>query len=157
VTTDVLTPEQRRRCMKAIRGRDTKPELVVRAALDQVGRAYVLGGAGLPGRPDVVFPGLRRAIFVNGCFWHRHRCRYGRVVPKTNPDFWSAKRDRTVERDRSARRRLRRLGWAVLVVWECKTRRSATDVERALSAFVAVRQVRAVAASGRPALPRASR
>lgn len=122
---DVLTPEQRSRNMRAIKGRDTGPELIVRRLLHAMGFRFRLH-PNLPGRPDVVLSVRRVVVFVHGCFWHRHRCRYGRVEPATRPDFWRAKFARNVERDRRAVRALRRDGWRVLVVWECQTR----DVER---------------------------
>lgn len=120
---DVLTPEERRRCMSAIRGKDTKPELVVRRIAHSLGYRYRLHSRNLPGRPDLVFGGRRKAIFVNGCFWHMHNCRYGRVRPATNSAFWENKRLANVARDRRSLQALRRAGWRVLVVWECRTRK----------------------------------
>jgi len=120
--SDVLTPEQRRKCMSHIRGVDTKPEMVVRRMAHRMGYRYRLHRKNLPGKPDLVFPSLQKIIFVHGCFWHMHRCRYGRVKPKTNAGFWEAKRTGNVERDRTNRRKLRALGWQVFVVWECWTR-----------------------------------
>lgn len=118
---DVLTPEQRRRCMSAIRGKDTKPEMVVRRLVHAMGFRYRLHQKSLPGKPDLVFSRLKRVIFVHGCFWHMHRCRYGRVVPRTNAEFWREKREGNVERDKQTQRELRRRDWEVLVVWECQT------------------------------------
>jgi DNA mismatch endonuclease (patch repair protein) len=120
---DVLTPEQRRRCMSAIRGKDTKPEMVVRRLVHAMGFRYRLHRKDLPGCPDLVFPRLRKVIFVHGCFWHMHRCPYGQVKPKTNKAFWETKRQATVKRDRRNKRDLRALGWGTLSVWECQTRR----------------------------------
>ena len=120
--TDVLTPEQRRRCMAAIRGRDTRPERVVRSLVHRLGGRFRLHDPDLPGRPDLVFKARRRIIFVHGCFWHMHDCRYGRVTPKTNAAFWRDKRTRNVARDKSGIARLKAAGWRVLVVWECQTR-----------------------------------
>ena len=125
---DVHTPEQRSFNMSRIRARDTKPELVVRSIVHQMGYRFRLHRNDLSGRPDLVLPGRRKIIFVNGCFWHMHRCRYGQVVPKTNADFWQVKRQRTMERDRKNRSDLRADGWQVLTVWECWTR----DPERRL-------------------------
>ena len=119
---DVLTPEQRQRCMSAIRGKNTKPEMLVRRLVHAMGFRYRLHGKDLPGRPDLVFPRLKRVILVHGCFWHMHRCRYGQVVPATNAEFWRKKREGNVERDKRTRRELRRLGWGILIVWECQTR-----------------------------------
>ena len=120
--TDVLTPEQRRRCMSAIRGKDTKPEIIVRSLVHRMGYRFRLHRKDLPGKPDLVFPGRKKIIFVHGCFWHQHpRCRFA-TRPKTRPDFWANKLDGNRERDKRVRRELRRLGWKVLVVWECQTR-----------------------------------
>jgi DNA mismatch endonuclease, patch repair protein len=119
---DVLTPEQRRLNMSRIRGKDTKPEMVVRKIVHASGFRYRLHVRALPGSPDLVFPSLRKVIFVHGCFWHRHTCRYGKPRPKTRPAFWRKKLARNVERDREARQRLRRLRWTSLVVWQCQTK-----------------------------------
>lgn len=126
--TDVHTPEQRSYNMSRIRGRDTKPERIVRSIVHQMGARFRLHRKDLPGKPDLVLPGRRQIIFVHGCFWHMHRCRYGRVVPKTNAEFWQTKREGTVQRDRRNRKALREAGWDVLTVWECWTR----DPERHL-------------------------
>ena len=119
---DVLTVDQRRRNMQAIRGRDTGPEIKVRQLIHRMGYRFRLHRRDLPGTPDVVLPRHHKAVFVHGCFWHMHRCKYGRVVPKTNADFWEAKRQGNVKRDRQNMRKLRASGWKVLVVWECQTR-----------------------------------
>jgi DNA mismatch endonuclease (patch repair protein) len=120
--TDVHTPEQRSKNMAAIRGKHTKPELRVRSLLHSLGYRFRLHRKDLPGRPDIVLPKHRLAIFVNGCFWHCHSCRYGQVFPKTRTDFWTAKRLRTVERDAQKKKELRSQGWKVATVWECKTK-----------------------------------
>jgi len=119
---DVHTPEQRSFNMSRIRCRNTKPERIVRSIVHQMGYRFRLHSGNLPGKPDLVFPGRQKIIFVHGCFWHMHRCRYGRVVPATNTDFWQKKRKATVERDRRNRCDLRAEGWDVLTVWECWTR-----------------------------------
>ena len=120
---DLLTPEQRSRNMSKIRGKDTKPELLVRRLLHAKGYRYRLhgqsGGSKLPGRPDLVFAGRRKVIFVNGCFWHFHDCKAGLHAPAANADFWAAKRSRTRERDARQREQLGASGWQVLTVWEC--------------------------------------
>ena len=120
--SDVLTPEQRRRNMSAIKGKNTKPELVVRKLVHSLGFRFRLHRKDLPGKPDLVFPKLRKIIFVHGCFWHMHDCRYGRVTPKNNAEFWAAKRLRTVHRDASIEEQLNALGWKVFPVWECQIR-----------------------------------
>ena len=108
--------------MRRIRKTDTKPELIVRRLAHRLGYRYRLHRRGLPGTPDLVFPRLRKVIFVHGCFWHQHHCRLGRKQPSTNPDYWLPKLARNVERDRSVRARLQDDGWSVLVIWECETR-----------------------------------
>ncbi|MCA9059995.1 MAG: DNA mismatch endonuclease Vsr [Planctomycetaceae bacterium] len=126
--TDVHNPAQRSYNMSCIRGQDTRPEMIVRSLVHQMGFRFRLHRQGLPGRPDLVLPRHRKIIFVHGCFWHLHHCRFGRVIPKTNAEFWSNKRRGNVERDRRNRAALRKLGWSVLTVWECWTR----DPERQL-------------------------
>jgi DNA mismatch endonuclease (patch repair protein) len=135
--TDVFTPEKRSAIMRAVKSADTTPELVVRAAARAVGFAkrYRLGGAGLPGKPDLVFPALRKAIFVHGCFWHGHTCARGARVPKTNAAYWRAKIARNMARDRASISALREASWATLTIWECQTRDSAF-IARKLSAFL---------------------
>jgi DNA mismatch endonuclease Vsr len=119
---DVLSAAQRSKCMAAIRSKDTKPELIVRSLLHRIGRRFRLHRSDLPGRPDIVLVKKRKVIFVHGCYWHMHRCQYGRVVPATNTAFWQTKRLSNVKRDRNNRRLLRREGWSTLTIWECWTR-----------------------------------
>lgn len=119
---DVLTPEQRHRNMAAIKSKDTKPELIVRRLVHSLGYRYCLHRKDLPGKPDLVLPRHGKVIFVHGCYWHMHSCKYGRVQPKTNAMFWQKKRQSNVDRDKRDVRKLRRLGWKPLVVWECQTR-----------------------------------
>lgn len=118
---DVLTPEQRHKCMASIKGKNTKPELVVRKLAHAMGFRYRLHAKNLPGKPDMVFPRLGKIIFVHGCFWHMHTCRFGRVKPTTNPEFWQHKRESNRERDAKNMKQLKKMGWKVLVVWECWT------------------------------------
>jgi DNA mismatch endonuclease (patch repair protein) len=120
--TDVHTPEQRSRNMSAIRGKDTRPEHIVRSLAQRMGFRFRLHRRDLPGKPDLVFPGRRRVILVHGCFWHVHDCPYGRVKPATNAGFWANKRAGNVTRDGRNLAALEAAGWAVLVVWECETR-----------------------------------
>jgi DNA mismatch endonuclease, patch repair protein len=125
---DKLTPAQRSWNMSRIRGKNTKPELLVRRLLHAKGYRYRLhgksGSVRLPGNPDLVFAGRRKVIFVNGCFWHFHDCRAGQHAPKANALFWEAKRTRTRERDSQQRRQLEASGWDVLTVWECELKNS---------------------------------
>jgi DNA mismatch endonuclease (patch repair protein) len=134
---DVHTPEQRSFNMSRIRGADTKPELIVRSIVHQMGYRFRLHRKDLPGKPDLILPRRRKIIFVHGCFWHVHRCRYGRVVPKTNAEFWQTKREGTVDRDRRNRRALRADGWEVMTVWECWTRDPEQRLVPRLAEFLA--------------------
>lgn len=120
--SDVLTPEQRSRCMSRIKGKDTAPERLVRSLVFSMGYRYRLHDKRLPGKPDLVFSGRKKVIFVHGCFWHMHSCRFGEVKPKTNVGFWEAKRRRNVERDRENEVALLMAGWSLLIVWECETK-----------------------------------
>lgn len=119
---DVLTPEQRRKCMASIKGKDTKPELIVRKIVHAMGFRYRLHVKNLPGKPDMVLPQLGKVIFVHGCFWHMHTCRFGRVKPMTNPEFWQKKRESNQERDSKNIRELKKLDWKVMIIWECRTK-----------------------------------
>jgi DNA mismatch endonuclease, patch repair protein len=123
---DVHSKEQRSRNMAAIRGRDTKPEMIVRRLVHRLGYRFRLHRRDLPGRPDLVLPRHRAVIFVHGCFWHQHDCRYGRVVPVTRAEFWQKKRAENVSRDARNINALTDTGWRVLIVWECWSRDAAT-------------------------------
>lgn len=114
-------PATRRRNMAAIKGRNTRPEMLVRQLLHHMGYRFRLHRRDLPGRPDIVMPGRRIAIFVHGCFWHRHDCANS-VTPKTRTEWWSAKFNRNVERDAANEAALNALGWRVLTIWECELR-----------------------------------
>lgn len=117
---DILTRQQRSALMSKIRAKDTKPEMIVRRLAHSLGYRFRLHRRDLPGSPDLIFPSRKKAIFVHGCFWHRHCC--GRAyAPKTRAGFWKRKFLANVARDRWAKRALRRAGWKVLVIWECQT------------------------------------
>jgi DNA mismatch endonuclease (patch repair protein) len=119
---DRLTPEQRSTLMSRIRGKNTAPERVLRGSLHRAGYRYRLHVKNLPGCPDLVFPERKKVIFVHGCFWHSHRkCRLGKL-PKSNLKFWKPKLEGNRKRDERNIRKLRRMGWRVLVVWQCKLR-----------------------------------
>ncbi len=119
---DTLTPAERSQRMSLVKGRDTGPELVVRRIVTSLGFRYRLNAKGIPGRPDLVFKGRRKVIFVHGCFWHRHpRCVLARL-PKSRHDFWIPKLEANRTRDKKTLSRLRQAGWSVLVVWECQLR-----------------------------------
>ena len=132
---DDLTPEQRHRCMAAIRSKHTKPEMVVRQMVHRLGRRFRLHRKDLPGRPDLVLARDRKAIFVNGCFWHAHSCRAGSRMPASNVEYWSKKRARNVERDHASQNLLSDMGWQVLVLWECQIRDRAS-LEHTLRQFL---------------------
>jgi DNA mismatch endonuclease, patch repair protein len=124
---------ERSRIMAAVKSQDTKPEMAVRRMVHALGFRYRLHVRALPGSPDMVFPSRRKVIFVHGCFWHRHRCEGGRSMPASNVSYWTAKFERNRLRDRRNRRLLWKLGWKVLVLWECQIGRK----ERLLSRIVA--------------------
>lgn len=117
--SDVLTPQQRHRCMSHIRSKATKPEMLVRRWLWSHGYRYRLNVKSVPGKPDIVMRKYRTAIFVNGCFWHGHEGCKQFVLPKTNTAFWQAKIDRNRERDRQNATLLRSNGWQVITLWAC--------------------------------------
>lgn len=132
--TDVHTKEQRSRNMAAIRSRDTKPELLVRRLVHAMGYRFRLSSK-LPGRPDLVLPRHRKVIFVHGCFWHCHDCKYGRVVPATRSEFWQNKRAQNVARDERSLGSLSADNWRVLVIWECETK-DAAALHRTIRTFL---------------------
>lgn len=127
---DRLSPEERSENMRRIRGKDTVPELAVRRLLCQLGVRYRLHYRKLPGKPDIVLVGQRKAIFVHGCFWHAHgRCRIARV-PKSRIGYWRHKLKLNVERDKRNRTAVRRLGWRTMVIWECQTEQISRHIGR---------------------------
>ena len=121
--------------MAAIRDRNTKPEMRVRSLLHSLGYRFRLHRKDLPGKPDIVLPKHRTAIFVHGCFWHSHSCRYGSVIPSTRSEFWARKRSGTVDRDMKSRVALEASGWRVITIWECQTRRK-EELQRILSSHL---------------------
>jgi DNA mismatch endonuclease (patch repair protein) len=127
---DVLTRAQRAHNMSRIRSKDTKPEMILRQALHAKGLRYRTHLRGVPGTPDLAFTKAKIAIFVNGCFWHTHDCRWGAVRPATNSEFWAAKRQATVDRDTKKRVELETMGWRVLTVWECELKDPTVVVDR---------------------------
>lgn len=119
---DRVPPGKRSEMMSGVRGANTGPEMVVRKLIWSLGYRYRLHLRNLPGRPDMVFPKLRKVIFVHGCFWHRHECPAGYQIPKTRTEFWTRKLARNAERDRENQNALRSTGWGVLVIWSCQLR-----------------------------------
>ena len=118
---DIVDPETRSRIMSSIRGKDTKPELIIRHALHAKGFRYRLHACDVPGRPDIVFPRFRSAVFVHGCFWHGHDCPLFRL-PGTRVEYWKAKIERNKKRDDEVATMLLDSGWRYFVVWECAIR-----------------------------------
>lgn len=106
--------------MRAVKGKDTKPELLVRKMVFGAGYRFRLHRRDLPGSPDLVFFGRRKVIFVHGCFWHGHDCKRGARHPKENADYWTTKLARNVARDKDVLARLRALRWTAMIVWECE-------------------------------------
>ncbi|MFN3583739.1 very short patch repair endonuclease [Phenylobacterium sp.] len=134
--TDVFDAEKRSAVMRRVKGKDTTPELAVRRALTRLGARYRLHREDLPGKPDIVMPGRRLALFVHGCFWHGHDCARGARVPKQNRDYWTAKVARNVARDVRTREALAAAGWRVETIWECELRDPAA-LEGRLKALLA--------------------
>ncbi|MBO7050156.1 MAG: DNA mismatch endonuclease Vsr [Bacteroidaceae bacterium] len=124
---DKMTPSQRHYCMSRIRGKATKPELLVRHWLWSHGYRYRLNVKSVPGKPDIVLRKYRTAIFVNGCFWHGHEGCSLYSVPKSNTDFWIAKVQRNRERDQQEYKALHDAGWQVVVIWECQLKKTVLD------------------------------
>jgi DNA mismatch endonuclease (patch repair protein) len=105
------------------KGKDTSPELFVRKLISSQKFRCSSHRKDLPGCPDIVFPKRKKVIFINGCFWHRHTCKKGRSIPATRKKFWQQKFKRTIERDKKNKSELKKLGWKVLVVWECQIKK----------------------------------
>ena len=118
--SDVFDEATRSAVMRRVKGQNTAPELKVRKVLTALGARYRLHRADLPGKPDIVMPGRRLAIFVHGCFWHGHDCARGARVPKANRDYWVGKVERNRARDAKNREALDVLGWRVETIWECE-------------------------------------
>src|ERR1700681_1759849 len=118
---DTVPALVRSEIMRRVRSQDTQPEILVRRLVHSMGFRYRLHGKSLPGKPDLVFSVRRKAIFVHGCFWHGHRCEAG-ALPTSNTEYWQAKRNYNLARDRRNLRSLAGVGWRVLVIWECELR-----------------------------------
>lgn len=129
---DTVPPAVRSRMMAAVKGQDTAPEMAVRHALHAAGYRYRLHRNDLPGRPDIVLPRYRTAVFVHGCFWHGHDCPRGRR-PSSNADFWNRKLDRNEERDRTNALALQAQGWRVETLWECDMQSGVSALLRRLN------------------------
>ena len=135
---DTVSKERRSEIMSRIRSKGMKPEMAVRRMTHAMGYRYRLHYKKLPGTPDLVFPGRRKAIFVHGCFWHQHSdpaCKKARV-PESNRDFWVAKFERNVVRDAESQASLEEMGWRVLVIWECEIQREGEALAERIAAFL---------------------
>lgn len=134
---DIVDDKTRSRMMAGIKGKNTTPEVLLRKALHGAGFRFRLHAAKLPGRPDIVLPKYRAAIFVHGCFWHRHDGCRNASVPKTNAAFWKEKFQRNVARDATNRTDLKEAGWRVAIIWECAIRkRGEADVAAELAVWL---------------------
>jgi DNA mismatch endonuclease, patch repair protein len=130
-TTDL----QRSAIMRAVKSKDTKPEIIVRSLVHRLGYRFRLHRKDIPGTPDIAFPGQHKVIFVHGCFWHGHNCKRGNRVPKENRDYWEKKIERNMRRDAINVDALKQLQWQILVIWECETTHS-QDLTRKLRDFL---------------------
>jgi DNA mismatch endonuclease (patch repair protein) len=125
---DTRTSDQRRRIMQSVRQKDTGPELSVRKALHAQGYRYRVNVNRLPGKPDLVFPGRKKVIFVHGCFWHGHNCPKG-GLPKSRQEYWKPKIEANKIRDRVVIERLATMGWASYTIWQCELKKLETVIE----------------------------
>jgi len=126
---DNISASRRSENMRRIRSRDTQPEIRIRSLLHRKGYRFRLHRTDLPGCPDLVFPSRKKVIFIHGCFWHQHTCVDGRL-PKSRLEYWKPKLERNKARDVEHRRKLRKLGWGSLIVWECQTVDTARVLDR---------------------------
>jgi DNA mismatch endonuclease (patch repair protein) len=133
---DKVSKDRRSDNMRQIRSKNTAPELVLRSLVHGLGYRFRLHRKDLPGKPDLVFPGRKKVIFLHGCFWHQHKeCREGRM-PGTRPEYWVPKLARNRERDAASQVALRSLGWDVLTLWECELAKQPTDISQKLMDFL---------------------
>lgn len=130
IVTDKLSQAQRSATMRAIKGRDTAPERAIRTIVHNMGYRFRLCRVDLPGKPDLILPRLRAAIFVHGCFWHGHSCKRGSLVPRTNTAFWKTKIGGNRARDKKQVRALRYRGWRVMTIWQCQIKNEKRLVAR---------------------------
>ena len=130
---DIVPPAERSRMMSGIKAKNSRPEVMVRRLLHSAGYRFRLHRRGLPGTPDIVMPGRRIAIFVHGCFWHRHEGCPNATMPSTRTEFWKSKVDSNVGRDARNRAALQAAGWTVFTIWECELKNDAPGVVKKLS------------------------
>lgn len=130
---DIFTADKRSEIMSRIGGKDTKPELFVRSLLHGLGYRFRLHVKDLPGKPDIVLRKFRTVIFVHGCYWHRHdKCSRGKSMPSTNQEFWESKFQGTMKRDVINKKKLKAMGWRVILVWECELKNKEKLAEKLL-------------------------
>lgn len=138
--SDIFDNKTRREIMTRVRSINTTPEIKVRKLLYKLGYRFRLHYSYLPGKPDIILPKYKTIIFVNGCFWHGcPTCKHAQIRPRTNKDYWNKKLDRNIERDKENIIALQKMGWKVLVVWECETKKRNTDaLIQKLKAFLTI-------------------
>ena len=132
---DTASPEKRSWIMRQVKGRDTSPEKIVRSLLHRMGYRFRLQRDDLPGKPDIVLPRFKTVVFVNGCFWHRHSGCKRATTPATNVDYWQTKFERNVARDARNQAELEKMGWRVVIVWECELK-DKTTLEKRLDDYL---------------------
>lgn len=120
---DIFDKKKRSEIMSEISGKNTKPELLIRKALFSEGYRYRLHRKELPGNPDIIFPGRKKVIFINGCYWHGHNCKKA-ALPETNKQFWEKKISGNVARDKKNLDKLLKMGWKSFVIWQCEIKKS---------------------------------
>lgn len=136
---NLMTDPLRSATMRAVQSKNTRPELEVRRYIFSLGVRYRIHRKNLPGHPDIANERLKKAVFVNGCFWHGHDCKRGARLPKTNVQYWTDKIKRNRSRDAKNIAQLRLLGWSTLVIWECHLARCPDDVKRRIAKFFGVK------------------
>lgn len=127
---------ERSEIMRRVRSTDTKPELIIRKLVHSLGFRYRLHKKDLPGKPDLVFLGKRKIIFVHGCFWHGHNCKRGNRLPKENREYWKKKISSNMQRDQNHVRKLTKEGWSVLTIWECETKKDQDTLSSKITEFL---------------------
>lgn len=133
--SDRISKKERSDLMAKVRSKDTEPEMIVRKIVHEHGFRYRLHRKDLPGKPDLVFSGKKKVIFVHGCFWHGHTCPSGANQPRSNIEYWTEKLDRNKNRDRENTRALKKMGWDVLVIWECEVKNT-TLLSKTIMSFL---------------------
>ena len=131
--TDQFSPALRSWIMRQVKSKNTRPERIVRSLVHKMGYRFRLHSRNLPGMPDIVFPGRRKVVFVNGCFWHSHCCKRA-TLPVNRREYWANKIGRTILRDRRNRRKIRSIGWNSLTIWECQLK-DLSSVQRRIQHF----------------------